>query len=594
MTYFGNNNLNSDFDKAYHKLLDEIVSQTSVAFYVLNLKNHSIEFTNNAFNSLFACQSGYFHKKDFSLFKDFLTEEDYLCFFKIHFQSYIRLTRAKPNKTVQEINILDKNLKQRTLKVSISSLSLSQDCKPSHVLVQLIDITIQKNREKELIESEKILHFISHHDALTELPNRKLLIHYLNDSILDFEKKQEGFTVIFFDIDNFKNINDSYGHKVGDSVLLAFSQRIKEVIYPGDILGRLAGDEFVLIAFNVSTDQQIESLAKKIILQFKKMIEIDELKFLVTCSLGISKFPDDGKTPGDLIKNADIAMYHAKRNGKNFYKTYEPNMTLEIFKRLETEREMMNAINEEQFEVYYQPQVNINTNEVVGLEALIRWNHPTKGLINPDDFIPIAEELRLIIPLGEFVFHRSCQQVQTLIDENLFNGYLSINVSGVQIERGNFVEFVKDSLGKTLFEPTKIELEITESVIMNDTKSWIDVLNNLKSIGCKVAIDDFGKGYSSLTHLSNLPIDKIKIDKAFIDDISETQNSRLITEIVMFLAKKMDLTPFAEGVESEVQRDILMSLGCEFVQGYFFSKPKSFNDIKNWLKSVRDTQCLEN
>lgn len=462
----------------------------------------------------------------------------------------------------------------------------NQEGMPKCVLGVAFDLTEHKNQEKRLQASQNRLKSLSLTDPLTKLPNRVFLSDRLASAIKSAKRASNQVAVLFFDVDNFKYINDTYGHKIGDQVLITFAQRILKVIREEDTLARLGGDEFVLVCQSLEQVQDIRIILHKILAEFHQIVNVEDLTFWLTCSIGISVYPDDGKTPEALIKTADIAMYHAKKNGKNDYQFFSKKMTEAMLQRLQIERELVAAIEEKQFCVHYQPLINIHTGKTIGLEALLRWKHPEKGMIYPDDFVRVAEELRLIVPIGEFVFQQACHDFQAFKDHADFGGYLALNVSGVQIERSDFVSMAMDSVSVYDFAPSDIELEITESVIMDDAKSWVAVLTDLKEKGFKVAIDDFGKGYSSLTHLSQLPVDKIKIDRSFVEDITHTQAAKSITEIVVYLAQKMKMTAFAEGVEHEPQKEILEAIGCEFVQGFYYSEPKPFDEMMDVLKAA--------
>lgn len=439
------------------------------------------------------------------------------------------------------------------------------------------DITILK-------ESEKKLEFLAHHDSLTKLPNRILLKDRITHAIKNAKRNNSMLAICFIDLDNFKKVNDTYGHTYGDDILRQSAIRIKDELREVDTLSRIGGDEFILLLENLNHISEIESIINKIQKRFESEFVINTRNFSLTASIGISLYPQNGINADKLIKNADIAMYQSKEAGKNTYTFFTDEMSIATHKMLDMENDLKVAIKEEQFVAFYQPQINLKTKRVVGFEALIRWNHPTKGLLSPIQFIKYSEENRMIIPIGEYILRKSCEDLIALQQEMDFDGRISINVSGVQIQNGDFLHVLKKTIEHTKVNPNKLELEITESVIMEDPQQWIELLNAIKNLGVKIAIDDFGTGYSSLSYLRKLPIDKLKIDMAFVNDIPDEEDACAIVNSVINLSDNMKMTTLAEGIETIEQENYLRDNNCEEGQGYLYSKPIPIDKVKHWLK----------
>ena len=439
------------------------------------------------------------------------------------------------------------------------------------------DITILK-------ESERKLEFLAHHDALTKLPNRVLLKDRITHAIENSKRNASMLAICFIDLDNFKKVNDSYGHTYGDDILKQSAIRIKNELRAIDTLSRIGGDEFILLLENLNNISEVESIMNKIQKSFESEFISNTQKFSLSASTGISLYPQDGNNSDELIKNADIAMYKSKEAGRNTYTFFTDAMSVATHKMLDMENDLRLAIQEEQFIAFYQPQINLKTKEVVGFEALIRWDHPKKGLLQPMQFIKYAEENKMIIPIGEYILRKSCEDLITLQNEIDFDGRVSINVSGIQIQNGDFLHILKQTIQDTRVNPNKLELEITESVIMEDPQQWIELLNAIKDLGVKIAIDDFGTGYSSLSYLRKLPIDKLKIDMSFVNDIPDEEDACAIANSVINLSENMKMITLAEGIETKEQENYLRDNNCEEGQGYLYAKPMDIDKVKQWLK----------
>jgi len=428
--------------------------------------------------------------------------------------------------------------------------------------------------------NEKIT-FLALNDALTKLPNRIFLKTKLEEFLEEAIKNKMSLAFLFLDLDYFKNINDVYGHSVGDKVIQDVALRFKNVLNDSDFIARVGGDEFVILT---SDSLHVEELCKDLAHSIEKPFDVGNEKISLGVSVGIALFPHDGDNFEALFKNADTAMYAAKNSGKNRYKFYTQDMSDVIFKSTKMDNEMERAIENDEFTLHYQPQIDLKTGAIVGVEALVRWLDPIKGLIPPNDFIPRAEANRLMIPMGEIIFKKALVQMKEWSASGLFDGKMAINISGVQIEEEDFVTLFESILQEVGVDARKIELEVTESAIMKDAKSSQVTLLKLRNLGFSVSIDDFGTGYSSLSYLKQLPINKLKIDRAFIKDLPYDNDDIAISKVIIALAKNLELQVLAEGVETEEQRIFLLENGCDTAQGYLFAKPMNADSFAQFAK----------
>ncbi len=437
-------------------------------------------------------------------------------------------------------------------------------------------------------DSNAKIDYLAHNDPLTNLPNRLLLKARLNKSIEKCNDLKQRLAVFFVDIDNFKIINDTYGHSIGDKIINLVAQRLQKNIRKNDTISRIGGDEFIIVIEDILEEKNIRKIASKIILDFNEPIQLEEYLFDTTISMGISIFPNNGLTVEDLIKQADTAMYIAKNSGRNQYQFYKEEMTSEIFEKIVMKQEISDAIKNNEFEVYYQPQIDIKSNKIIGAEALLRWNHKSLGLISPNDFIPHAEETKLIIPLGDFVLKTACSFIKKLHENDLLkDGKIAVNISAVQLKHGDIFKNVLDNLKNTNLEPEFLELELTETFIMENIQESILILKNLKEIGVQLSIDDFGTGYSSLSYLKQFPIDKLKIDKSFITEIPNSQKDIAIAKTIIALAKGLGIKVIAEGVEKENQKNFLTLENCDQIQGWVYAKALKENEFIEFVKNFK-------
>ena len=454
------------------------------------------------------------------------------------------------------------------------------------------DITEMKKVQTDLEESLKILSnqkiqlaYQENHDSLTNLPNRILFLDRLKQAIQIGKRYNNYLAVLFIDLDHFKEINDSLGHDIGDKLLVEVAKRMKSVLRVSDTLSRFGGDEFTIIVNYINKVEDLSRIIQTIMDLFKKPIKIENNTLYINMSIGISIYPNDAKEVNDLLKHADAAMYKAKESGRNTYCFYDEDMTKKAFDRIFLETSLREALVKDEIVVFYQPQVDASKNELVGMEALVRWNHPTKGMIYPDSFIPLAESTGIIVELDRIVMKKSIKQFHTWKKEGLNPGKLSINLAVKQLESNDFLDFVKNILNSQKCTYSNIEFEVTEGQIMQNPEKSIKILNDINKLGISISIDDFGTGYSSLAYLKKLPINKLKIDKSFVQDLPSDLEDVAITKTIIRLCESLNLNVIAEGVETEEQKDFMLENGCKLIQGYFYSKPVSVEEITKILKN---------
>ncbi len=422
-------------------------------------------------------------------------------------------------------------------------------------------------------KAEATIAFQAYHDQLTGLPNRTLFNDRLGQAIVQAKRHGQTLVVMFLDMDRFKMVNDTLGHMVGDSLLQGVAQRLRGSLREGDTLSRIGGDEFMLLLPHIRSRDNAAYIAEKILTSLKQPFHIDDHEIFVGMSIGISLFPDDGETMDTLIKHADIAMYHAKDNGRNDYKFFTRELQKSLTGRLALENDIRHALQRNEFEIYYQPLVSIENQRIRGMEALIRWNHPERGMVQPDNFIPIAEDSGLISSISDWVLDASCRQAKLWQAREMPRISLAVNLSPRQIEHPEFVERFTRALEANGITGDCIEIEITEGTLMRDMDGTVGKLRQLADLGVEISIDDFGTGYSSLSYLKKLPVHTLKIDRSFIHDLSSHVNGSTIVAGIAAMAKGLRLNVVAEGVETTAQLDYITSLGCDAYQGYLFSRP---------------------
>jgi diguanylate cyclase (GGDEF)-like protein len=446
---------------------------------------------------------------------------------------------------------------------------------------------LQSNKQivviiRDITEQHKSAMLIRQHayfDTLTSLPNRFLSLDRLSQMLQDAERNDAKTAVLFLDLDDFKKVNDSLGHEVGDKLLIEAANRLNIAVRKQDTVGRLGGDEFIVLLRTLSHDQDALDIAEHLLSVFREPFNIDGRELLLTLSIGIAMYPENGTSASDLLRNADTAMYQAKEMGRNSFSFYTKEMNIIMLRRFEIEEQMNGALERNEFEVYYQPQFDVKSGEIIGAEALLRWRNPVLGNITPDEFIPIAEHTGLIAPIGEFVIKQALHFLRTWRDKNQKDYTIAVNISPRQFRDKNLVKYIKASLLEANIEAAGLEFEITEGVLMIG-KSYIDaVLCELLDLGVKLSMDDFGTGYSSLSYLRQYSFDVLKIDRSFINGITINKQDFDLVKATIALAHSLGLTVVAEGVELKEQMTVLEELACDYVQGYYFSKPVTAGEL---------------
>jgi diguanylate cyclase (GGDEF)-like protein len=428
---------------------------------------------------------------------------------------------------------------------------------------------------------------LAKHDILTNLPNRLLMKDRISQAIVAARRNNTKIAVLFLDLDGFKDINDSLGHAVGDNVLQSVASRLVGCVRSSDTVSRQGGDEFVVLLSEIKQPSDAIITARKILTALTASHRFDQHDLQLMASIGLSTYPEDGQDAEILLKNADTAMYQAKKRGHNNYEFFNQDMNARTIERQSIEADLRGAIERQEFVLHYQPKINLQTEKITGAEALIRWLHPNRGLVSPLQFIPIAEESGLILPIGQWVLREACRQARAWQDVGLPAIPVAVNVSSLEFRSKDFLKNVQAILGDTRLEPRYLELELTESVLMQDAESTASALEALKGMGVRLAVDDFGTGYSSLSYLSRFPIDVLKIDQSFVHKITSDTGDAIITNAVINMGKSLKQRVIAEGVETVDQLTFLLAHGCDEGQGYYFSRPMVAQQFARLLEADR-------
>ncbi|MCJ2369263.1 sensor domain-containing protein [Aeromonas dhakensis] len=439
-------------------------------------------------------------------------------------------------------------------------------------------------------KAEAQLNHLAYHDPLTELGNRNLLQERLELEIKTAHLNRQQLALLFIDLDGFKLINDTLGHRAGDELLKLLAERIRRLLHHNDVAARLGGDEFLVLIPYFEQPEELARLAEQLLARLREPVELDHERVAVSASIGIALYPEHATTPDTLVSAADSAMYEAKNQGRNGYLFYTPDMTEQTRERLSMEQGLFQAIEQQQLCILYQPMTDLASNQLSGLEALLRWQHPSEGMIGPTRFIPVAEECGLIEQIGEWVMRTACQQGQAWLAAGLAVPRLSINVSVREMRSAGYVERVAAILAETGFPPEKLEIEVTESIIQRVDQS-LQLFRRLKALGVQIAIDDFGTGFSSLSLLKSLPIDRIKIDRTFVQALPDDKHSRELCRTIINLADSLGMVVTAEGIETQAQRQFLQSLHCQEGQGYLFSHPLAEPHLAEQRGSRKGAWC---
>jgi len=447
----------------------------------------------------------------------------------------------------------------------------------SHYIAIFSDIT-------DIKSSEAHIEFLANYDPLTQLPNRRLFIDRLDQAIKTAAREKTQLAVLFFDLDHFKTINDSLGHNIGDKILIEVAVRLSECMREIDSVSRLSGDEFAAVITDIADISDVIKVVKKIIVAIRGAFKINDYELHVTISTGISVYPNDGENYEILLKNADTAMYCAKHSGRDSFEFFSASMSSQALERLSLEGSLRKAVENKELLIYYQPQIEVNTGKIVGMEALLRWPHPHLGMIDPEKFIPLAEETGLIIPIGKWVLAEACRQNKVWQDQGIIAVPVAINVSAVQFRQHNIMELVQTALLESGLKPQYLELELTESLLMDCSEYNVTLLQKFQQLGVKLSIDDFGTGYSSFSYLSRFPINKLKIDQPFCEGIPENKSNASVVSAIISLGHDLGMIVIAEGVEEEKQLSFLEARQCDEVQGFIFSRPVPADEMEALLK----------
>ncbi len=440
------------------------------------------------------------------------------------------------------------------------------------------DVTERKRAQAQL-------YHLAHHDALTGLPNRLNFIERLKQELAMAKRIGKEVAVLFLDLDRFKMINDTLGHDSGDALLVEVAARLKKILRETDAVGRIGGDEFAIVLGNLNSNHDAEKVAGKILKLLAEPLVVNEHELFITTSIGISHFPAHQDLPEELVKKADIAMYSAKAQGRNNFKVYSREMDFDSERRMVLENSIRRALERDEFRLHYQPKVDVSCDRVTSLEALIRWQHPELGLLPPADFIALAEETGLIFSIGEWVLRQACRQIRDWADQGLGDVRVAVNLSGYQLQQQNLIGQISQALEDAGVAPECLELEVTETVIMQNPDFAVAILRQLKELGICISIDDFGTGYSSLSHLKRFSVNTLKIDRSFVQEVERNTTDAAITQAIIAMGKSLDLKIIAEGVETEGQLEFLKNHDCHEIQGYLFSQPVAVDKATEILRN---------
>ena len=454
------------------------------------------------------------------------------------------------------------------------------------LIMPLFFLTLLKhlNKTNELLAKKvKETEYMAIHDSLTNLPNRRFLEQKLKTAIQKNQHNEHHLTVLFIDVNSFKFINDTYGHVAGDELIIQFSKRMADCLDTDDMLARLGGDEFMVLLDNKSSADYALLIAERLMQKASGKYQVNNNDIFINFSMGIAHYPSDGDTVETLIKNADTALHYAKKHAKSSFRFYDKQMSQEVRDELTIKTELRKALENNEFELYYQAQLNILTNHVVGAEALLRWNHPQKGLISPDVFMDIAERNSVMLDLGKWTIEQACRERHQWSTMGIENVVLTINVSGRQFMEENFLSHLKNTLKKHQICADQIGLEITERILIEENEFVQGIFKQLKRMNIKLCLDDFGTGYSSLSYLKRFPIDTIKIDRSFINDIPYDEDACSLVKAILAIGRSLKMNIIAEGVENQAQHDALKQWGCETIQGYYFNEPLPEKEFLSYL-----------
>ena len=461
------------------------------------------------------------------------------------------------------------------------TVSLVRDAggEPQYFIFVFEDVSPRKAAEQEIA-------FLAYHDVLTKLPNRMLVRDRFDQAVAFATRSNTRVAALFLDLDNFKSINDTLGHPVGDQLLKAVAQRLQDCVREMDSISRQGGDEFLVTLSGVEDVDAVTRIADKLLRRLAEPFHVDDYELSTSVSIGIAMYPDDSHDFDTLLKKADVAMYQAKESGRNTYRFFTAQMNVDASEHLMMRNGLARAIERNELVLHYQPQVDLASGVTVGAEALIRWNHPELGLIPPGRFIPVAEDSGLIVQIGEWVLHQACMEAAAWANDGLPPLTVAVNLSAIQFKRGDLVATVRRAVEAAQLPPERLELELTESILIGDTENVLAMVRELKAFGVTLSIDDFGTGYSSLAYLKRFNLDRLKIDQSFTRELATNPDDATIVNAIIQLARNLGLATIAEGVENELLVNILRRYGCDMIQGYWFARPMPGTDFVSFLRSA--------
>jgi diguanylate cyclase (GGDEF)-like protein len=483
------------------------------------------------------------------------------------------------------VSVFDAHLANRTAKHAEHLRLLNADLEKQAAELSQTNLRLQEE-VKERVRSEEQIQYLAYHDGLTSLPNRSLFSKLLNHGISQAHRRKKELAVLFIDLDRFKNINDTLGHDAGDTLLKEIGQRLKQCLRDSDTVARLGGDEFVVLLEELDDQKHVSVVAHKIQTSLVMPFATLGQEFHVTASIGISTYPTDGEDEQTLMKNADIAMYRAKEEGKNNFQFYSKELNEHSLERLTMESNLRRALERNEFRLHYQPKIDLRSGQITGVEALLRWQHPDLGMVAPAQFITMAEETGLIVPIGKWVLQTACRQNKAWQDQGLPRLSMAVNLSARQFSDENLLQDITSIVKESEMDPTLLELEITESMLMLNVEKAIRTLDALNEMGIRLAIDDFGTGYSSLSTLKRFPINSIKVDRSFIRDLPGGADDQSITEAIIAMGRTLSMTVIAEGVETKEQADYLRAQSCDEYQGFYFKKAMPADELAMLLQTL--------
>lgn len=543
--------------------------QASPNAMIMTDENGLIVLTNTEADSLFGyTNSSLLGKSIVELIPSRLREQH-----DVHFQAYLKHASERKMGEGGELFALHKDGHEFRVEIGLTPIFKEEG---RYILASIVDITSQ-------LQSERKIRQLIYFDSLTGLPNRHLLKETVQTAIIQAKKDAVQFGLLFLDIDHFKNINDTLGHRTGDELLVEISQRLRDNLFKENVVSRMGGDEFVVI-INHCDDQELSRIAERLLNKVSKPYQLEKHNLTVTASIGIASFPRDGDDFETLYQHADIAMYNAKHEGRNDFRFFNRDMQLRTARVLALENAMHQALERNEFYLQYQPQLSIKDHRVIGVEALLRWKHPELGMISPAEFIPLAENGGQIIAIGTWVIRTAVKQLKQWLDNGLPPMVMAVNLSAIQFKHPDLPGLVSSILEQAQLAPEYLELELTEGVAMGDPVHAIGIMDDLHSRGVRMSIDDFGTGYSSLSYLKKFNIYKLKIDQSFVRDIATDADDSAIVSAIIQLAHSLDFITIAEGVETEAQREFLLKQGCDELQGYLFSRPLLAEDAEQFIR----------